>query len=228
MSIPQSDIAIAGENSLLVTFDWEIDTRLAGKMLDVHQALQAWLGKSCLNSVITFNQIYVEYDLTVWSYRALSTQLTSFLRHNKISHSLQPQAALHTIPVDYKFGLSFDLATMAQSAGLSVELWIKLHSSATYTVMALGFAPGFAYLGGLPAKLHHPRRATPRPQIPAGAVAIADDMSAVYPQASPGGWNIIGTTAVAMFDDESLKQRFAVGDRVSFRDVSDIPNRTLV
>ncbi len=102
-----------------------------------------------------------------------------------------------TIPVEYA---GDDLAEVAERGALTVDEVIDAHSGATYTVAFCGFAPGFAYLTGLPAALHLPRRATPRPRVPAGSVAIAGDLAAVYPTASPGGWHLLGRTTVGLFD----------------------------
>jgi KipI family sensor histidine kinase inhibitor len=93
-----------------------------------------------------------------------------------------------------------DLAAVATATARSVDEVVALHVSAQYTVAFCGFAPGFAYLRGLPESLHLPRRPTPRTRVPAGAVAIAAEYSAVYPATSPGGWHLIGSTAMVLFD----------------------------
>ncbi|MFI9808653.1 allophanate hydrolase subunit 1 [Streptomyces sp. NPDC052301] len=86
-----------------------------------------------------------------------------------------------------------DLAQVAALWGVGVDEVAARHSSYTYRVAFCGFAPGFGYLTGLPAALHVPRRDTPRTRVPAGAVALAGPYSAVYPRATPGGWQLIGT-----------------------------------
>ena len=96
-----------------------------------------------------------------------------------------------TLAVDYS---GPDLDYVAQQCGLTSQEVITLHSGAKYVVEFCGFSPGFAYLTGLPAVLHLPRRATPRPRVPRGAVAIAAQYSAVYPRESPGGWHLLGVT----------------------------------
>jgi KipI family sensor histidine kinase inhibitor len=97
-----------------------------------------------------------------------------------------------------------------------VERIVELHSHAEYTVLFLGFQPGFAYLGGLPRELHVPRRATPRARVPKNAVAIAGTYAGVYPFEGPGGWNVIGTaTNIELFDRERGAMLQA-GDRVRF------------
>ncbi|MCU1501478.1 MAG: allophanate hydrolase [Ilumatobacteraceae bacterium] len=95
-----------------------------------------------------------------------------------------------------------DLADIAGATGLEPAEVIRLHSSADYTVAFCGFAPGFAYLVGLPAALVRPRRDTPRTSVPAGSVAIAGELSAVYPTSSPGGWHLLGHTDRVLFDPE--------------------------
>ncbi|GAA2323285.1 allophanate hydrolase subunit 1 [Streptomyces kunmingensis] len=95
-----------------------------------------------------------------------------------------------TIPVEYD---GPDLAEVAELWGVSEDEVAARHASYTYRVAFCGFAPGFGYLTGLPPELHVPRRATPRTRVPAGALALAGPYSAVYPRATPGGWQIIGT-----------------------------------
>ena len=96
-----------------------------------------------------------------------------------------------------------DLASLAQETGLSEEAIITLHSGTSFTAAFTGFAPGFAYLLGLPRELQVPRLDEPRTRVAAGSVAIAGEYSAVYPTASPGGWRLIGRTEAVMFDPSS-------------------------
>lgn len=103
------------------------------------------------------------------------------------------------VPVDYD---GDDLATVAAAVGCTVDRVVELHGSVDYEVAFCGFAPGFAYLAGLPDVLRLPRRATPRTRVPAGSVAIAAAYSAVYPTESPGGWHLLGRTDLVLFDVE--------------------------
>ena len=108
-----------------------------------------------------------------------------------------------------------DLDAVARAAGVSREDVIAIHAGGTYVVDTIGFAPGFAYLVGLDPRLHLPRRATPRPRVPAGSLALAGGFTTVYPFASPGGWHLIGRAIDApMFD--ATGPRLALGDRVRF------------
>jgi len=122
--------------------------------------------------------------------------------------------AMHTILVVYD---GPDLAEVAALVGLEPAEVVELHSSVEVRVRFCGFAPGFAYLGDLPAALHVPRLATPRTHTPAGSVAIAGPMSGIYPAALPGGWRVIGRTNVSLFDPRRDPPALLLpGDRVRF------------
>lgn len=104
-----------------------------------------------------------------------------------------------TIPICYGGEFGPDLEEVACYHHLSTEEVINMHSQGEYRVYMIGFLPGFAYMGGLPAQLHTPRRATPRQNIAPGSVGIAGAQTGIYPLASPGGWQIIGRTPLSLF-----------------------------
>ena len=121
------------------------------------------------------------------------------------------------IPVNYGGENGPDLKEVSVHTGLSIDDIITRHCAGDYRVYCLGFQPGFAYLGGLDPALATPRRATPRLAIPAGSVAIGGSQSAVYPATTPGGWQVIGRTAMRMFDPEGKQPTLLrPGDRVQF------------
>jgi KipI family sensor histidine kinase inhibitor len=101
------------------------------------------------------------------------------------------------VPVHYD---GEDLPEVARLTGLDPQEVVRRHTAPTYTVAFLGFSPGFPYLVGLDAALAVPRRDTPRTSIPAGSVGLAGDQTGIYPTASPGGWQLIGRTDLALFD----------------------------
>jgi len=127
------------------------------------------------------------------------------------------QSRVVEIPVHYGGDAGPDLSEIAAARGMSAGEFAERHACGHYTVYFLGFQAGFAYLGGLEAALHTPRRAEPRMKVPAGAVAIGGEQTGVYPSESPGGWNLIGHTDVVLFDParnpSSLMQP---GDQVRF------------
>ncbi len=121
-------------------------------------------------------------------------------------------SALHALRVVYD---GEDLASVAEATGLSTEAVVRAHAEREYTVRATGFIPGFAYLGELHPRLRLPRRAAPRARVEAGSVAIAEDRTAVYPFASPGGWHLLGTLADEWTAfDPTRGETLALGDRV--------------
>ncbi len=128
------------------------------------------------------------------------------------------------IPVSYGADAGMDLPEVAAHTGLTEVEVIARHSGAEYRVQAIGFAPGFPYLSGLPSELAIPRRATPRAKVPAGSVGIGGVQTGVYPIGTPGGWQIIGRTDLKLFDaTRSEPSWLRVGDRVRFRAVAPQP-----
>lgn len=123
----------------------------------------------------------------------------------------------HRIPVLYGGEAGPDLALLAGRAGVSEEDLARRHAAPAYRVAFLGFAPGFAYMTGLPAGLDAPRRATPRPRVPGESVALAGGYTGIYPQPGPGGWNLIGRAAARLFDPGARRPAlFEPGDEVRF------------
>ena len=147
-----------------------------------------------MDVVVGERSVVVTHDVqAARQVRELLTMLGERITPNATS---TPRSTME-IPVRYD---GADLHHVAQQCGLSTREVIALHSGAQYFVEFCGFAPGFAYLAGLPAALLMPRRLTPRPRVPAGAVAIAATYSAIYPRESPGGWHLIGTTDVELWN----------------------------
>jgi inhibitor of KinA len=132
-----------------------------------------------------------------------------------------PREAVIDIPVCYAGNFAPDLAEVAQHTALSPQQIVDLHCGAEYRVHCVGFTAGFPFLGGLPSKLATPRRATPRKEIPAGAVGIGGAQTGIYPVKSPGGWNIIGRTPLRLFDPQKNPPALLrAGDRVRFRAIA--------
>ena len=126
-------------------------------------------------------------------------------------------APLTHIAVRYGGTHGPDLSEVAERLQLSDNEVIDLHTAAEYTVLMVGFLPGFPYLGPLPEALRLPRRDTPRLRVPPGSVAIAGGQTGIYPQASPGGWHLIGHTDFRVFDpSEQPPARLQPGQRVRF------------
>jgi inhibitor of KinA len=124
------------------------------------------------------------------------------------------------LPICYDGEYGPDLDEVARHSGLNVDEVITRHLAGEYLVAMLGFSPGFPYLRGLPSELATPRRATPRLKIPAGSVGIAGTQTGIYPQATPGGWQLLGRTPSRLFAlDQAPPALLQPGDRVRFRRV---------
>ncbi|KZN39776.1 5-oxoprolinase subunit PxpB [Pseudoalteromonas luteoviolacea] len=159
------------------------------------------------------------------------TTITGYLMHSQDPEfwleqmqvaweNIEPQEfkpTTHEIITHYGGQYGPDLEEVAQLLTLSAAQVIELHSSCTYQVKFLGFLPGFAYLGDLDKQLQLPRLASPRTHVPKGSVAIAEDLTAIYPSESPGGWRLIGHTSTNLFDHQlDTPSIFQPGDIVKF------------
>lgn len=128
-----------------------------------------------------------------------------------------PSAREVTVPVCYGGDAGPDLAEVARLTGLGAEEVVGRHAAGHYRVAMLGFAPGFPYLLGLDPVLAVPRRADPRTRVPAGSVAIGGAQTGIYPDALPGGWQLIGRTPLRLFDPAAAEPAaLRPGDRVRF------------
>ncbi len=132
-----------------------------------------------------------------------------------------PEGRLLEVPACYGGAHGPDLERVAEHCKVSAGEVVALHTGVEYLVHAIGFTPGFPYLGGLPEALHAPRRDTPRAHVPAGSVAIGGSQTGVYPVDSPGGWQLIGRTPMALFRPaQTPAALLRPGDRVRFRAIT--------
>ena len=187
-------------------------------MLAATQRLRSGFGAALVDLVPSYTTLMVHYDLTAVN-PAQARELIDLALTD-----LQPQAQgsgqCHVLPVWYDLSVGPELSLLSQRSGLSVDDVIRRHSAHEYQVFALGFAPGFAFMGLVDESLATPRLNTPRKRVAAGSVGIAERQTAAYPVVSPGGWNLIGRTPAKLFDRErdgySLMQP---GDTVRFEAV---------
>ena len=209
----------AGENALILYLGTETSPAVSARVQAAAAALEPALGVDLVDLVPSYASLLIIYD-------ALRTD------HLSVAHRVRQavegltgvepgEGRCVALPVYYAPEAGADLESLAARSGLSVDEVIALHSGTEYRVYAIGFAPGFAYLGQVDERIAAPRLATPRQKVPRGAVAIADRQTAVYPAVSPGGWNLIGRCPVRMFDPAADPvMPVAVGDRVRFEPVS--------
>jgi len=217
----------ASDSSLLVEFGTDISPHLHGRVMAMFLALEERCDPRIRNLHPGYASLLIDFDPLQVSHEELATILeqTAADAHDT-GHFV---ARMVTIPVCYDAEFGLDLMELAQSAKLTAEQIVRLHSSPLYRVYFLGFSPGFAYLGGLPERLHAPRFATPRKSVAAGSVGIAGSQTGIYPVDSPGGWRIIGRTPMRMFSPEATPPtrlqpsdlvKFLPIDRATFEEMS--------
>ncbi len=212
------DFLSAGDTALVVQFGEAIDRPLSREVLRLDRAIRARRLVGVVETVPTFRSLMVHYDPLVTSRAALERAIVGLLEDGE---EADVAGRLWRIPVCYEGEHAPDLAAVAAATGLGLEAIATLHSRVRYHVYMLGFLPGFPYMGDLPRELALPRRADPRVRVPAGSIAIATTLSAIYPYESPGGWHLIGATPIPLFDIERERPALlAAGDAVLFEPIS--------
>ncbi|SDJ80669.1 5-oxoprolinase subunit PxpB [Billgrantia gudaonensis] len=214
-------IEAAGLDGWLVRLFEGIDERNLLWLTALSRRCEAALGGVLVDLVPSYTTLLVVFDPMLSSPAEVRRRLADLLQE------LTPDEAdgggkVCELPTWYDTRVGPDLLRVAEHADMSIEQVIECHAGTTYRVFALGFAPGFAFMGLLDARLKVPRLETPRQRVPKNSVAIAGRQTAAYPAVTPGGWNLLGRTTARLFDRHregfSLLQ---VGDRVRFVPVDE-------
>jgi KipI family sensor histidine kinase inhibitor len=209
------NVEIAGENSLIIYFGETTDPLVSAQVQQAAARLETVMADTLIDMVPSYASLLVIYDQFKTDHYAVRRHIRETLA--QLGHSEQQAGQIITLPVYYSAESGPDLEALAENAKLTVAEVIKIHSEMEYRVYAIGFAPGFAYLGEVDPRIAAARLSTPRLKVPRGAVAIADRQTAVYPAVSPGGWNLIGLCPTRMFNPEAdPTMPVQVGDRVRF------------
>jgi KipI family sensor histidine kinase inhibitor len=211
----------ASDRSLLVSFPVlagrEISVEIHHHVRRLTRNLEGLRG--ILNLHPAYNSVLVEFDPRLRAHSEMEALIHERMDANPAEHAAETSRLIE-IPVQYGGEEGPDLGDVARHAGLAPERVVQLHSSAEYLVYFLGFAPGFAYLGGLPPEIATPRLSAPRKHVPAGSVGIGGSQTGIYPMVSPGGWRLIGRTQVLLFDPNREEPTLLrMGDRLRFIDV---------
>lgn len=196
-----------------VQFSAGLDLTQNARLHAFHRALRADLLPGVTDLGPGYVNLFVEYDESLVSGAAVRGWVTRHLRG--VDGAAEVQGRLTELPVRYD---GPDLPDVAARTGLTEAEVIRLHSGSEYHVYAVGFTPGFPFLGEVPEALRLPRRSTPRATVPFNAVAVANAQTCVYPLPSPGGWNLLGTALTTIYDPNRERPfLIAPGDRVRFR-----------
>ena len=215
MSNVQYHLTVAGENALMLYFDQRIDPAISAWVQQACNLIRAELADDIIDLLPSYASVLLLFNPLRTDHYRVQAQLKHCLKQlqSNTSHS----GKRIELPVYYSAQSGPELALIAKTKNISIDEVIQRHQAVSYRVYAIGFAPGFAYLGEVDPLLNMPRLATPRAKVPRGAVAIADRQTAVYPAASPGGWNLIGLCPTLMFNPQAEPAMpVAVGDEVHF------------
>jgi inhibitor of KinA len=212
-------IKLASVDSVIIYFSNTISKQNSLKVKSAYKLLKSLDDKNLIEIVPSYTSILITYDIFTYNFEQIKIFLNELLKDLRV----EEQSSLNLINIDVYYGeeVGLDLQRVANRAEISIQEVIKIHSSKIYDVFAIGFLPGFAYMAAVEEKIITPRLETPRRKIPKGSVAIADNQTAVYPQHSPGGWNILGKTAFELFDKslESLSP-ITIESRIKFNPIS--------
>ncbi|HEY7772642.1 MAG TPA: 5-oxoprolinase subunit PxpB [Marinagarivorans sp.] len=217
------------ENTFTVTFEAAPCVQLTHIIAACLCAIRQCWGDDILDGIPAYDSLMIVIDPWHETPDELAQQAMQLCEREFLSGAVSQQRPSEqtcltlSIPVLYHQSVAPDLRRVADFCGLTCGEVVELHARKTYTVCALGFAPGFPYLGFVDERIATPRLATPRKSVPEGAVGIAETQTGIYPRQSPGGWNIIGRTPVRCFDVArpiAQASLFTVGQRVRFYAIS--------
>ena len=208
-------LTYAGDQALLVEFgnsiDIEINNKIRNLMVQLEQSQEDWI----IDLVPSYKSLLVIFNPALSERKLIETYLLELAEN--LGQTDTSAERLIKIPTLYGTDFGIDLDFVAKNSKLSIEEVISLHSEPKYRVYMIGFAPGFPYLGGLNEKLTTPRLESPRLKIPAGSVGIAESQTGIYPNDSPGGWQLIGRTPLNLFDPNRENPSLLIaGDYMKF------------
>jgi inhibitor of KinA len=208
--MPWSRIVPLGDQAALAYFDDETAA------LQFAASVRSAAIPALVDVVQAYSSVAVFFDPSQNDY-ATAAALLSTLSETAACQE-QPPGKLHIIPCCYEFGL--DLKHVADHRGLDVDV-IRLHTETIYTIYAIGFCPGFPFLGYLPEALCGvPRLTTPRLRVEAGSVGLTGRQTGIYTEPRPGGWNLVGRTPLQLVDVADGYFPLRTGDRVQFMGIS--------
>ena len=216
-----------GDTALTIDFGNTINEGINSVVLDLFEQLKTNPLPGQLEAVPAYSSLTIYYDTVALMKRIPpGNGVYEWMKSKSEELFKQPlsrqEAEQRTvaIPVCYDEYFAPDIGSVAATNGISIEDIIVLHTSKTYRVYMLGFLPGFSYMGEVDEKLIMPRKPQPR-MVSAGSIGIAGRQTGIYPQASPGGWQIIGRTPIKLFDPERREPALLqAGDKVQFISIS--------
>lgn len=210
-----------GDSAVVMQFGDVISETINFQVRTVAAWLDEYTFEGFVEYVPAFTCITIYYEPWVLNYHEMILLLQEMVG-NMTDTEIGEQSEVRTIPVHYGGAMGPDLEYVANYHHMSTDEVIALHTQPEYLVYMIGFAPGFPYLGGMDERIATPRKETPRPKIPKGAVGIAGSQTGIYPMETPGGWQLIGQTPLELFDiGKEEPALLKAGDRLRFRPVTE-------
>lgn len=215
----KAHIETTAMDALMVRLFDTIDESNMAWIVAADQALRESFGEALIDLVPSYTTLLVHYDCRRLDHGEARALVLDAL--DDLAPATSRNGRLHDIPVWYDESVGPELPRLAERAGLTIDELIARHCARDYCVFALGFAPGYGFMGLVEESLAAPRLKTPRLKVAAGSVGIADRQTAIYPLLSPGGWNILGRTAVPLFEHAKTGDPLLrPGDKVRFKAIS--------
>ena len=210
-----------GDEAIVIEVGNEISKVATNLVRSITKRLEETLIDSIIEVIPAFTTVTVFYEVTAeFQYKNVKKLIEKTLEEMKDFDSIKQRTIV--IPVCYGGEYGPDIEFVAKHNQLSVEEVIAIHSSGTYEVNMIGFAPGFPFIDGMSEKIAAPRRTTPRLRIPERSVGIAGLQTGVYPIETPGGWQLIGRTPMNLFlPNEDIPSLLQAGDRIVFKPITD-------
>lgn len=220
MNSPAINIKPFGVHSVLIEWPNEVSEHILETIIGFQTYIRLnMLTEKDWEMVPSYNSLLLVNRKMTIDFEKISKDIN--VGYSKLKESEKPERYLWRLPVSYDLEFGLDLEEVAKKLNKSIPEIIAMHTGTTYTVYSIGFLPGFMYLGGVLKELEVPRKATPRAKVVKGAVGIAGKQAGIYPQESPGGWNIIGNCSVPIFDATKENPCFVnVGDKIEFYEIS--------
>ena len=203
------------ENSLIVYLGEQATPDISDKIYYLADELEKTLTTDLIDLIPSYASLLVIFNPLTTDHFSVRNTISSI--NWEVQSNTKKRRETIILPVYYNEEVGKDLNNLAEEKRLAVDEVIELHTGIDYLVYAIGFAPGFAYLGEVDERIAAQRLSTPRMNVPRGSVAIADRQTAVYPASSPGGWNLIGRCPVKMYDPSTPPYMpVRIGDTVRF------------
>ena len=209
-----------GDQAIVIDVAIEINEEVQKRIRKISLLLEQQAPEWMVEYIPAFTTVSVFYNPLQADYQTVESDLRELL----MQAPKEIEAAPRTIEIPVCYGGKFgpDLEFVAKHNGLTAQEVVQIHSSGTYSVYMIGFAPGFPFVGGMSERIAAPRRDSPRLSIPERSVGIAGMQTGVYPIETPGGWQLIGRTPLRLFRPEKdVPSLLRAGDQIIFREITE-------